>query len=181
MTSIHRSRPYFSSWQRTSIIYDLETRSCIVSRQQHEVIQLCLLGTTSSFQSPPTTSKSRTTSLLSSTFSTTESIDLEAAKVVLVGEFKEISACATLVMGPIFQPDESVTPQDIVRVLCDEFDALNLDSSLFTSEQLQLRRRSSEFKRCELLAKMMRKDYDAYVATASFLSPSRIPPLMDAT
>ena len=174
MISIHRSCPYLSSWQRTSIINNLETRSCIVSRQQHEVIQLCLLGTTSSFQSPPAAPKSRTTSLLSSAFSTTKSmIELEAAKVLLVGEFKEISACATLVMAPIFQPDESVTPEDIVRILCDELDAPTLDSSLLKSEQLQLRRRSSEFKRYELLAKMMRKDYDAYVATASFLSPSR--------
>jgi hypothetical protein len=31
-----------------------------------------------------------------------------------------------------------------------------------------------EFQRYEKLAKLMRKDYDAYVATASFLSPSRI-------
>ena len=138
---------------------------------------LCLLGTTSSFQSPPAAPKSRTTSLLSSPLSITEGMDLEAVKARLVSEFKEISACATLVMGPIFLPDESVTPEDIVRV-CDELDALTIDSSLFTSMQLQLRRRSFEFKRYELLAKMMRKDYEGYVATASFLSPSRIPRLM---
>jgi hypothetical protein len=34
-----------------------------------------------------------------------------------------------------------------------------------------------EARRYEYLAKLMQKDYDAYVATASFLSPSRIPRL----
>lgn len=138
---------------------------------------LCLLGTTGAFQSPSAIQKSRTSSSLTSQSSITESVDLEAITGRVVSEFKEISACATLMIGPIFQPDESVTPEDVVMV-CDELDALTLDSSLFTSEQLQLRRRSLEFKRYELLTKLMRKDYAAYVATASFLSPSRIPRLM---
>ena len=137
---------------------------------------LCLLGDTSAFPFPQVTPKSTTTRILTSQSSITEIIDFDAIKDRVVGEFREISTCVTIMMGPLLQPDIAVTPEDIVMV-CDELDALTLDSSLFTSEQLQLRRRSLEFKRYLLLAKMMRKDYNAYVATASFLSPSRIPRL----
>ena len=131
-----------------------------------------LLGATTAFQSPPRTAAKSTTRLSSS--STAEGVDLDAIKERLVGEFKEVSECASLATGPLFQSDDSVTPEEIVKV-CDKLDELSLDENLFTSKQLQLRRKSLEFKRYDLLGKLMRKDYEAYIATASFLSPSRIP------
>jgi Beta-carotene isomerase D27-like, C-terminal len=133
---------------------------------------LLLLGVTGAYQSPRVSRKYTETRLLSSSVS--EDVDLNVIKDRLINEFKEGSECLALATSPLFQPDEDVTPEDIVRV-CDELDALNMDATLFTSQPLQLRRQSLEFKRYELLAKLMRKDYKAYVSTASFLSPSRIP------
>jgi hypothetical protein len=42
-------------------------------------------------------------------------------------------------------------------------------------EPLQLRRRALEFQRYQMLVHLQQNDYAAYTATASFLSPSRIP------
>lgn len=69
------------------------------------------------------------------------------------------------------------TPADIVAC-CDDLD--NLEQSgkgdLWFSEILKnLKRRALEFRRYALLAKLQAQDYEAYIATASFLSPSRIP------
>lgn len=68
----------------------------------------------------------------------------------------------------------SSTAEEIVGV-CDELETLQPNQELWTSQGLQLRRQALEFKRYELLVKLLRKDYEAYVTTASFLSPSRIP------
>ena len=87
-------------------------------------------------------------------------------------EIKEAFECASLAVGAVMRLD--VTPEDIPRV-CDTIDELMIDEDLFVSSTLQLRKRALEFQRYELLAKLQRKDYEAYVATASFLSPSRIP------
>jgi hypothetical protein len=74
----------------------------------------------------------------------------------------------------VFQSKVSV--EDVVQ-LCDEIDAVELlhNDDMFVSRELGLRRRALQFKRYELLALLLRKDYSAYVATAAFLSPSRIP------
>ena len=133
---------------------------------------LLLLGVAHAFQSPLVTRKYTETRLLS--LSVSEDVDLNAIKNRMINEFREGFECLALATSPLFLPDEDVTPEDIVRV-CDELDTLGLDATLFTSQPLQLRRQSLEFKRYELLAKLMRKDYKAYVSTASFLSPSRIP------
>jgi hypothetical protein len=87
-------------------------------------------------------------------------------------ELKEVFQCASLAANAVIRLD--VTPEDIVRV-CDAIDELTTDEGLFVSSTLQLRKRALEFERYELLAKLQRRDYEAYVATASFLSPSRIP------
>lgn len=87
-------------------------------------------------------------------------------------EIKEAFECASLAVVAVMRLD--VTPEDIPRV-CDTIDELMIDEDLFVSSTLQLRKRALEFQRYELLAKLQRKDYEAYVATASFLSPSRIP------
>ena len=72
----------------------------------------------------------------------------------------------------------TVSAEEIVK-LCDNIDdeiaRIQSDSSSsFVLDQLQLRKQSYELARYHLLTKLMKKDYSAYVATASFLSPSRI-------
>ena len=98
----------------------------------------------------------------------------------LQSETKELYNCAKLAFGPLFQPDSSVSTEttEIVKI-CDEIDELrkkdksSTDDELLT-ESIQLKAKALAFRRYELLAKMMRADYKAYVATASFLG-SRIP------
>lgn len=75
----------------------------------------------------------------------------------------------------------TVTPTDIVTC-CDALDNLEQTSAEKSDEfpsssdiLKYLRRRALEFRRYSLLAKIQAQDYDSYVATASFLSPSRIP------
>ena len=82
----------------------------------------------------------------------------------LLEESKEIAACANLVLSAVLLPKEQVEAEDIVK-LCDEIDATPSDT---------LRFKVLESRRYEYLANLMQKDYDAYIATASFLSPSRI-------
>ena len=100
----------------------------------------------------------------------------------LQSEAKELASCAQLAFGPLFQPDSSVSTEatEIVK-LCDEINELgNKERSAsdkedeLLMESIQLKAKALKFRRYELLAKMMRADYDAYVATASFLG-SRIP------
>jgi hypothetical protein len=97
----------------------------------------------------------------------------------IVDESKEIAACANLVLSAILLPPEKVEAEDIVRI-CDEIDAISARTTTTTtttssSDDDSLRMKALEWRRYEYLAKLMQKDYDAYVATASFLSPSRIP------
>ncbi|KAL3900244.1 MAG: hypothetical protein SGARI_006285 [Bacillariaceae sp.] len=89
-------------------------------------------------------------------------------------EVKEISQCASIVASAVLLPVDKVTAEEIVTI-CDDLDTLNKNDNLFVTQQLDLRRRALETKRYEYLAKLMQHDYDAYIATASFLSPSRIP------
>lgn len=88
-------------------------------------------------------------------------------------ELSEVAACTTLFFQYAFK--SNVKPDDIV-VLCDIMDELkeNIDSDLFVDETLHLRYETLKLARYSLLVKLMENQYDAYVATASFLSPSRI-------
>jgi hypothetical protein len=103
-----------------------------------------------------------------------EQVNWENIGQRIMAEAKEVTECASLAVSPLLREDSSVQVEEIVR-LCDDYDDLATDPSLFTSTQLQLRRRTLEFQRYQLLTKLMKKNYDDYVATASFLSPSRIP------
>lgn len=87
-------------------------------------------------------------------------------------EAKEVGEC-TKFHFETFSKD-TVEATDIVQV-CDSLDELQVDDSLWTSRVLNLRKQAIEARRYEWLAKLLQQDYDAYVATASFLSPSRIP------
>jgi hypothetical protein len=103
-----------------------------------------------------------------------ENFDLNVIKDRIIGELQEVTECAAIVMRPFWSPDSSVTPESIVNV-CDDLDNIMINEKLLSSSQLQLRRRALEIQRYELLCKLMQRDYQAYIATASFLSPSRIP------
>lgn len=101
---------------------------------------------------------------------------LDSVGETIVAELKELASCVSLAIAPLFQSDDSITAQEIVR-LCDDLDATTAQKDskvLYVTKLLDLRRRALEFRRYESLAKLMRHDYNAYVATASFLSPSRI-------
>jgi hypothetical protein len=99
-------------------------------------------------------------------------VDWDSIKTRLGDEFKEAGECLSIATDALL--NQNVTAQDIVRV-CDTLDEITADENLFVADTLELRRRSLEFQRYEMLVKLMKSDYDAYVATASFLSPSRIP------
>lgn len=100
-------------------------------------------------------------------------------------EAKELFACLSTMSEALFQ--SSVKATDIVEC-CDTLDKLMIDQALERNGEkvgdgllvtgrkvLDLRRRALEFRRYELLTKLLKQDYDAYIATAEFLSPSRIP------
>jgi hypothetical protein len=86
-------------------------------------------------------------------------------------EFTEVVECAKVAWSAF---SSSADAQDVVKV-CDALDEIQVTPGLVVSEQLQLREKALRFKRYELLANLMKQDYEAYIATASFLSPSRIP------
>ncbi|KAG7349790.1 protein of unknown function DUF4033 containing protein [Nitzschia inconspicua] len=97
-------------------------------------------------------------------------------------ELKQVSDCASIVASAVMLKPDKVKAEDIVT-LCDAIDDLEnekgktqqTDDVLFVSQEpLDLRIRAMKSKRYEYLVKLMQSNYDAYVATASFLSPSRI-------
>mmetsp|Transcript_24830 Transcript_24830/g.68766 ORF Transcript_24830/g.68766 Transcript_24830/m.68766 type:complete len:441 (+) Transcript_24830:51-1373(+) len=95
-----------------------------------------------------------------------------------LSEGEEIYTCLKIVGQALFRSKVEAT--DIVEC-CDTLDELGPSTNDSSSKQplitqrLQFRRRALEFQRYTLLAKLLQQDYDAYVATSSFLSPSRIP------
>jgi hypothetical protein len=113
-------------------------------------------------------------------------------------EAREMGACAAIALSAVFLDKERVNAEEIVKI-CDLIDRNegitsqneasatsgdlgegiisddNYKQELFVTRTLGLRTRALKFQRYEYLAKLMQKNYDAYVATASFLSPSRIP------
>mmetsp|Transcript_24293 Transcript_24293/g.50399 ORF Transcript_24293/g.50399 Transcript_24293/m.50399 type:complete len:478 (+) Transcript_24293:204-1637(+) len=91
---------------------------------------------------------------------------------------RELATCASLLYGYLSKPSSAVTAQDVV-LACDAIDEVSSTyfdgwNSLFNNDGVALRRRCHELGRYQLLVKLMEQDYDAYVATAAFLSPSRI-------
>lgn len=94
----------------------------------------------------------------------------------LLEQARHISGSVQIALSPLFQPDESVSGPDIVAV-CDTLDEADASNTSNSSVTAWVRLQALKFQRYELLAKLMRADYDSYIATASFLSPSRIPRL----
>jgi len=78
--------------------------------------------------------------------------------------------------------EDADLPAKLVK-LCDDIDYERTHLTTTTTENslvvdsLQLHLAALELSRYHLLIKLMKTDYQAYVATASFLSPSRIPRL----
>lgn len=110
-------------------------------------------------------------------------------------ELTELVECTSLVFKYLTKPDKEVSVEDVV-LACDAVDAASSNnndnddntssSSTATQQQqqphksylnqyLSLRQKSHEFGRYHLLVKLLKSDYNAYVKTAEFLSPSRIP------
>jgi len=77
---------------------------------------------------------------------------------------------------------EKGLPETLVK-LCDSIDderahlAVTTQTQQLTIESMELRKSALELARYHLLIQLMKDDYEAYIATASFLSPSRIPRL----
>ena len=96
---------------------------------------------------------------------------------------KELADCTSLAFNYLSKPDKQVSVEDVV-LACDAVDAAALSSALssdaeestklYLNRYLSLRQKAHEFGRYHLLVKLLRSDYDAYVKTAEFLSPSRI-------
>lgn len=92
-------------------------------------------------------------------------------------EAKEIQRASMVVVETFsqsFKKDAKITANDIVQV-CDALDELATDNRLWTSKVFQLQKKALENRRYHWLVQLLQQDYEAYVATASFLSPSRIP------
>jgi len=74
--------------------------------------------------------------------------------------------------------DGEVTVEDVV-LACDRVDESasgeGCDDELFLNRHLSLRHKSHLFGRYHLLVKLLKSNYDTYIKTAEFLSPSRIP------
>lgn len=107
--------------------------------------------------------------------------NLSSAGDRIVEELKEASNALSLVYSYISQDPSQVTPEDIVKV-CDAIDeeearVKNKSEVQLLMDSIELKKKSMELGRYHLLVKLMKKDYDSYVATAGFLSPSRIPRL----
>lgn len=96
------------------------------------------------------------------------------AASTLVDQVAGAYDCASLALGPLFQPDASADVNEIVR-LCDEIDELASGGGSSGSGGVGgggaggLRLGALRYRRYELLAKLMRADYDAYITTATFL------------
>ena len=99
----------------------------------------------------------------------------------LSSELQELSACFTLAYNYVTKPNNDVSVEDIVRS-CDAIDNIittssspsSHDETKLLTEKLMLRKRVHEYGRYQLLIKLMKVDYHAYVTTAEFLSPNRV-------
>jgi hypothetical protein len=112
-------------------------------------------------------------------------------------EIQHVGQSASMAIRPFLQPDDSVSVEIILQI-CDALDEIqkeeedakkikgrkNLEEDendalssfpIWNVVRRTIRKRALELQRYELLVQLMRHDYNAYIATAAFLSPSRIP------
>jgi len=91
-------------------------------------------------------------------------------------ELKELTECTSLVYNYLSKSDKEVSVEDVV-LACDAVDAAattDEPTQLYLDQYLSLRQKAHKFGRYHLLVKLLKTDYDAYIKTAEFLSPSRI-------
>ena len=91
----------------------------------------------------------------------------------ITSELKELGDCTSLVFDYISRPNKDVSVEDVVHA-CDAAEE-EATTKLYLDQYLSLRQKAHEFGRYHLLVKLLKTDYDAYIKTAEFLSPSRIP------
>ena len=98
----------------------------------------------------------------------------------ITSELKEISECTSLAYSYISKPNQDVSVEDVV-LASDAVDneakkksTDDITAQLYMNQYLSLRQKTHEFGRYHLLVKLLSSDYDAYIKTAEFLSPSRI-------
>ncbi|KAL7504951.1 hypothetical protein ACHAXN_002472 [Cyclotella atomus] len=93
-------------------------------------------------------------------------------------ELNELVECGGIVFSYVSKPEKDVNVEDVVRA-CDLVDESGSDADVkeesYLNQLLSLRRKCHEFGRYQLLVKLLRSDYNAYITTAEFLSPNRIP------
>lgn len=115
-----------------------------------------------------------TTQLLQSSSSTSEVDTLDQIK----SELNELSECSSIVYNYLSKPEKDVSVEDVI-LACDAVDEAakssdDDDDAGALNKYFTLRQKSHEFGRYHLLVKLLKSDYDAYIKTAEFLSPSRI-------
>jgi len=132
---------------------------------------------TTVYNQPISTIKKNHPTILRATMEDTNVINLNSIPKKIIAEITEISECASIAFGYFTKDQQNVTPKEIVE-LCDSLvddKSRTNTSSLYVENSLKLRNQAMQFGRYHLLVKLLKKDYESYVATASFLSPSFIP------
>ncbi len=134
---------------------------------------------------------SPSTSSLYSSLSNTNDNDVLGK---ITAELTELVECTSLIFNYLSKPENQVSVQDVV-LACDAVDAASSTTTTpnnyddnddtatpqqqqhesYLNQYLSLKQKSHEFGRYHLLVKLLKSDYNAYVKTAEFLSPSRIP------
>lgn len=123
---------------------------------------------------PTSTTRSQGSLLLQMTKN--DSMDMEDVTAKLQKEASEIQECSKIFIETYLQmPKADVLDVKEIVQICDQLDTLQVNPELWTSQTLKLRQKVLEHRRYEYLVQLLKHDYEAFVATASFLSPSRIP------
>jgi Beta-carotene isomerase D27-like, C-terminal len=107
-------------------------------------------------------------------------------EILDIGESIGIAASSIPILKRSSVGDSKNLVQDILE-LCDQVDALDAMISpdyggdvsitpqvMLSSVGKRIRKGALQYKRYEMLVELLKKDYPAYVTTASFLSPSRL-------
>ncbi|KAL3793041.1 hypothetical protein HJC23_003049 [Cyclotella cryptica] len=120
-----------------------------------------------------------TSSLASSVISDNETFRQVTKQLSI--ELNELAECSSILFSYVSKPEREVTVEDVV-LACDAVDgsaggtaATVQADEPFVNRHLSLRQKCHQFGRYQLLVKLLKSDYEAYVKTAEFLSPSRIP------
>jgi hypothetical protein len=171
----------FSTSRNTNVAFKTTgVSTSLYSKQENEESE----GVTSS-PSTPVASTPVVSTPVSASASTPTSMESRTTELSisdrLTAELKEASECASIAFKYVSMDASSsaISAEEIVK-LCDIIDEEksrlndNSNSAAQFVDTIQLRKQAYELGRYHLLTKLMKKDYEAYVATAAFLSPSRI-------